>query len=201
MRPDEHVAQWSALHGDLEPSPLVRRWLGLVLRVARPVAGTGVHPDVLTLLGPALALPALGARGWSAATLVLLSGLLDGIDGSVAVLQGRATRWGYVLDSLADRVADGLVLLVLVTHGADPRLAVACGAAVALLEYARARAGNAGGDEVGAITVGERPVRVLLPAAGLLLGLAQPALVVLTALTAVALVQLLVAVRHDLRQH
>lgn len=199
MRADEHLAAWSALHGGLEPSPLVRRWLALVLRLARPVARTGVHPDLLTVLGPAVAAGALAVPAVAACLLVLLAGLLDGLDGTVAVLQGRATRWGYVLDSLADRVGDGLVLLVLVVHGADPRLAVACGAGVALLEYSRARAGNAGGSEVGTVTVAERPVRVLVPASGLLLGQEGPVLLVLTGLTGVALVQLLVGIRQDLR--
>jgi CDP-diacylglycerol--glycerol-3-phosphate 3-phosphatidyltransferase len=197
--PEEHVAAWSRLHGDLEPSPLVRRWLGLVLRLARPVARTGVHPDLVTLASLAVLVPALWAPGWVAALLVLSSGVLDGLDGSVAVLQGRPTRWGYVLDSLVDRVCDGLVLAMLVVAGAPAGLAVAAGAGVVLLEYTRARAGNAGGDEVVMITVAERPVRILVPASGLLLGAPTAALVVLTALTGIGLVQLLVAVRRELR--
>jgi phosphatidylglycerophosphate synthase len=194
----EHVAAWSRLHGDLEPSPLVRRWLGLVLRLARPVARTGVHPDVVTLASLAVLVPGLWAPAWVAALLVLVSGVLDGVDGSVAVLQGRPTRWGYVLDSVVDRLADGLVLALLAVAGAPAELAVGTGAAIVLLEYTRARAGNAGGDEVGTITVAERPVRILFPASGLLLGLPTAALVVVAALTGIGLVQLLIAVRKDL---
>jgi CDP-diacylglycerol--glycerol-3-phosphate 3-phosphatidyltransferase len=170
----------------------------LVLRLARPVARTGVHPDVITLASLAVLVPGLWAPAWAAALLVLVSGVLDGVDGSVAVLQGRPTRWGYVLDSVVDRLADGLVLALLAVAGAPAELAVGTGAAIVLLEYTRARAGNAGGDEVGAITVAERPVRILVPASGLLLGLPTAALVVVAALTGVALVQLLVAVRKDL---
>jgi CDP-diacylglycerol--glycerol-3-phosphate 3-phosphatidyltransferase len=36
---------------------------------------------------------------------------------------------------------------------------------VVALEYTRARAGNAGMDEVGVVTVGERPTRVIVAAA------------------------------------
>lgn len=75
---------------------------------------------------------------------------------------------------------------------------MACGAGVVLLEYTRARAGNAGGDEVGTVTVAERPVRLLVPVSGLLLGLPTAALVVLTSLSAAGLVQLLVALRRQL---
>lgn len=195
---DEHVAGWSRLHGGLQPSPLVRRYIAIVHRLAAPVARTGVHPDVLTLASLAVAVPVLWVPAWAAVLLVLLSALLDALDGSVALLQGRPTSWGYVLDSLVDRVVDGLVLGALVVAGGPAGLALACGAGVVLLEYTRARAGNAGGDEVGTVTVAERPVRLLVPASGLLLAAPTAALVCLTSLTAAALVQLLVAVRRQL---
>jgi CDP-diacylglycerol--glycerol-3-phosphate 3-phosphatidyltransferase len=135
---------------------------------------------------------------WAAALAIVLSAALDALDGAVAVVQGRPTRWGYVLDSVVDRLCDGLFLAALVLAGAPFEVAVAGGALVLLLEYTRARAGNAGGSEVGALTVGERPVRVVLPVLGLLLGLPTVFLWVLTATTAVGLVQLLAAVRRDL---
>jgi CDP-diacylglycerol--glycerol-3-phosphate 3-phosphatidyltransferase len=193
-----HEQRWSELHGDLTPSPLVRRWLGLVLRLARPVARTGVHPDVLTGLALLVAASVLVLPPWAAALAIAASALLDALDGAVAVLQDRASRWGYLLDSLVDRLCDGLFLAALVLAGAPAGPAVACGALVMLLEYARARSGNAGGDEVGALTVGERPVRVVLPVLGLLTGLVTPALWVLTATTAVGLVHLLVVLRRQL---
>lgn len=197
---EEHVVGWSAVHGGLAPSSLVRRYLRVVHALARPVARTGVHPDLVTLAALAVAVPVLWVPAVAAAGLVLLSALLDALDGSVALLQGRPSRWGYVLDSLVDRLCDGLFVGALVVAGAPAALAVGCGSAVALLEYTRARAGNAGGDEVGTVTVGERPLRVLLPASGLLLGLPTAALWVLTALTGIGLVQLLLAVRRQLAE-
>ena len=195
---EEHVAGWSSLHGGLAPSPLVRRYLALVLRLARPVARTGVHPDVLTAASLLVALPALWAPAWAAGLLVLGALLLDALDGTVALLQGRPTAWGYLLDSLVDRVVDGIVIAALYRAGAPGWLAIACGAGVVLLEYTRARAGNAGGDEVVTVTVAERPVRVLVPASGLLVGMPGAALVVTTSLTAAALAQLLIAARRQL---
>ncbi len=195
---EEHVAGWSRLHGDLDPSPLVRRYLRLVHRLAVPVARTGVHPDLLTLLSLVVAGPVLWVPARIAAAMILVSAVLDALDGSVALLQGRPTRWGYVLDSVVDRLVDGLVLGALVVAGAPPGLAVGCGALVVLLEYTRARAGNAGGSEVGTVTVAERPVRLLVPVSGLLLAAPTAALWVLTALTGAGLVQLLIAVRAQL---
>jgi CDP-diacylglycerol--glycerol-3-phosphate 3-phosphatidyltransferase len=102
-----------------------------------------------------------------AAGLVLLNGLLDGLDGAVAVVSGRASRVGFLLDSVADRVSDALLLAALWGAGAPGGLAVVAGVALGLLEYARARAAQAGMGEIGVVTVGERPVRVVLVALGL----------------------------------
>lgn len=211
-----YFATWSVLHGGYDPcsgSVLLRGWLSLVWWLCRPLARRGVHPDVLTLSSVWLTLTVfvpVGAGGrWllPAGLLLVLSGLFDSLDGCVAVLQDRVTPWGYVLDSVVDRVNDALFLVVLVVVGAPLRLAVGCGFACLLLEYLRARAGNAGRGEVGRITVGERPNRVIFPAAGLLVGgifvghqamAARLAVTALTALTVVGIGQLTVAVRRQL---
>lgn len=213
---DEYFARWSELHGGYDPrtgSAWLSGWLTLVHAVAQPLARRGVSPDAVTygslvVSALAAALAALGGRWLLLATLVLVvSGLLDNLDGAVAVLTGRTTRWGYVLDSVVDRLSDLLYLVALVLVGAPVELAAACGALVFLLEYSRARAGNAGGDEVGTVTIAERPTRVIVVAAALLAGgvlpgsagdLATVGVAVLTALTAVGLVQLLPALRRSL---
>jgi CDP-diacylglycerol--glycerol-3-phosphate 3-phosphatidyltransferase len=173
---DAYLTRWSALHGGYDPrgSRLVRTWLGWTYAVARPLARTGVAPDLLTLLGGmaaagVVALAALGGR-WAAAAaaVVVLSGFTDNVDGAVAVLTDRATRWGYVLDSLADRVADALYLVALWVLGAPAAVCVLGGALMGLQEYARARAGAAGLDEVAVVTVWERPTRVIVTALFLL---------------------------------
>ena len=211
-----YFTKWSALHGGYDPltgSVLLRGWLSVVWWLCRPLARRGVHPDVLTLGSVWLALtvfaPAEAGGRWLllAGLLLVLSGLFDSLDGCVAVLQDRATPWGYVLDSVVDRVNDALFLVVLVLAGAPLLLAGGCGFAVFLLEYLRARAGNAGSGEVGRITVGERPNRVILAAAALLVGgvfvhhqslAALLAVAALTGLTVVGIGQLAVAVRRQL---
>jgi CDP-diacylglycerol--glycerol-3-phosphate 3-phosphatidyltransferase len=164
-------------HGGYDPASggaLVRLWLGLTYRLARPLTAAGTPPAAVTALAaalPAAALPAASAGGrWPllAALVVVVSGLLDNLDGAVAILRARTSAAGFVLDSVADRIADGLCLTVLWALGAPGWLTVAAGAGVVLLEYTRARAGNAGFGEIGVVTVGERPTRVILVAAGLL---------------------------------
>ena len=212
---EDYFDRWQVLHGGYDPrsSRLVGPWLSSVYVVARPFARIGVHPDAVTLLGLlvsslAVWLGFLGDR-WVllAAFVVGASGLVDSLDGAVAVLTDRATRWGSVLDSVVDRVSDGLYLVALWLVGAPTWICVAAGAVVAVQEYSRARAMAVGMDDVGVVTIGERPTRVIVVAMFLLgagiyvasaswwatLG-ATASLVV----GVVALVQLLLVIRHRL---
>jgi CDP-diacylglycerol--glycerol-3-phosphate 3-phosphatidyltransferase len=204
-----YFAHWSELHGGYDPTTggrLVRGWLALTFRLAHPLARVGVSPATLTAAGVlAAAGVVLAARPLPglAAALVLLSAVLDSLDGAVAVLTRRVTRFGFVLDSVADRVADGLLLVALWRSGGSAEWAVAAGAAVAMLEYTRARAAAAGMDEVGVVTVGERPTRVILAATGLLLVLAwsdgaTAALVATAGACVIGAAQLLWVVRRRL---
>lgn len=206
----QYFAAYPALHGGFDPassSVWVRGWLATAHAVARPLARAGVRPDVVTVaaLLPATGVVVAAASGEAvpAFLLLVLTGLLDAVDGCLAVLTGRTTRWGYLLDSLVDRVTEVLLLWAAVLAGAPAELVVAAGAVGFLHEYARARAGAAGGDGVGRITAAERPVRLLLLAPVLLLGGAVPevalaAPAVLLGVGLLALGQLLRALHRDL---
>jgi CDP-diacylglycerol--glycerol-3-phosphate 3-phosphatidyltransferase len=218
---DEYAAGWSRLHGtvDLErASTVVRGWLRLAYRGARLLSAVRVSPDGLTLAGLLLSagVPAVATLGggWplAAAGLVLLSSLADGLDGALAVVTGRATRWGYLIDSVADRLSELAWLIALWLIGAPAWLAVAGGTVTFLHEYARARATAAGMAGVGTVTVSERPTRVIVVVIGLLAAgvtaLLRPSLVsaaatvslaVWVALGVVGLAQLGVAIRQALR--
>jgi CDP-diacylglycerol--glycerol-3-phosphate 3-phosphatidyltransferase len=81
----------------------------------------------------------------------------------------RVTRLGYVYDSVADRITEACWLVALYLVGAPGWLAALCGGLAWLHEYIRARATAAGMPEVGAVTAGERPTRVILAIVGLFL--------------------------------
>ena len=212
----DYLRRWAPLHGGYEPRPgsLAGRWLSLAYAAARPLAARGLSPDALTAWGVLVsasvaAIASAGGR-WSLAggAVVVIAGLLDNLDGAVAILTGRTSRWGFVLDSLADRLSDAAYLVALWVLGASGPLCVAGGGVMGLQEYTRARAGNAGMGEIGVITVWERPTRVILTA-GLLLGsglLPDSAEVIVTAgaaawvvLGLVGLTQLLAIVRSRFR--
>lgn len=210
---DGYLDRWAELHGGYDPrrSALVGRWLRLAHALGRPLARAGVSPWLLTALGvlvaaAALAPAAAGGRWLAlAALLVAVSGLLDSLDGAVAVVGGRESRAGFVLDSVADRASDAANLGAIWLAGADAWVCVVGGGLAFLAEYVRARAGQAGMSEVGVVTVGERATRVAVAAAFLLAGaVAGPPWPELGAwawlvLAAVATAQLLVVTTRRLR--
>jgi phosphatidylglycerophosphate synthase len=213
---DGFYDRWQRLHGDYDPrgSVWVRGWLRISAVPARPLARAGVQPDVLTLwsawVTALLLVPAAAGGAWPALAglLVVASGMVDNLDGAVAAMTDRATRFGYVLDSVVDRLNDLLYLAGVVLAGGDARLAVACGAVFLFHDYTRARSANAGGGEIAAVTVAERPQRIIVLAltlvgVGLVGGrwpaVADAGLWVMLALAAAGYAQLLVAVRRALR--
>jgi phosphatidylglycerophosphate synthase len=211
---DDYATAWSELHGGYDPrraSPVVRGWVRLAYGIGSWLGRRGIGPMAVTTAGLLLcaAVPALVA--WLgrpgvllAAVVVLVAALADGLDGAVAVITGRASRLGYVYDSVADRLGELAWLVAFRLAGAPGWLVVAAGAASWLQEYARARATSAGMSEVGVVTVAERPTRVLVAIFGLLAAFALPSLITVAAaawlaLALVAGVQLTVAIRRSLR--
>lgn len=211
----DDVAEWSRLHGgyDASRSRLVSTWVVGCLRLARPLVRWRVDPLAVTLTALPIAAGAcaLAAGGRAdravAVVLVVAAAVVDGIDGALAVLSRRVTRMGFVADSVTDRVVDGLFVVALWCAGASAWAAVVAGAGLVLFEYTRARAGAAGMSEIGVVTVGERPTRVILVAVALLATVVMPrdagswatAGAVATAVVAVVgLVQFVMVARHSL---
>ena len=213
---EEYLAAWSRWHGGTDPAAgrLVRGWLSLAYVLARRLAG--VPPLLATALGLAVALGAAGLAvpggGWLvvAGLLVGASGLLDSLDGALAIAGGRASRRGFVLDSAVDRLTEAAYATALWLAGAPGWLAAAFGALCWLPDYLRARAGQAGVAETGSLSVWERPARVAmtgftLGGAGVLALVDGPAGVVVLAgtaagvlLGAVAVAQLGITLRRAL---
>jgi CDP-diacylglycerol--glycerol-3-phosphate 3-phosphatidyltransferase len=170
---EEYLAAWSRWHGGTgTESPLVRGWLSTAYALARPLAG--LPPVAATAFGLVVAaaaiVPAAVGGPWliAAGVLVALSGLVDSLDGALAIGTGRASQRGFVLDSVVDRLTEVAYAVALWLAGAPGWLAVAFGGLCWLPDYVRARAGQAGVDRTGPISVWERPTRVAM--AGMTLG-------------------------------
>jgi archaetidylinositol phosphate synthase len=96
--------------------------------VSRAFARLGLTPNQITLVSVffgslAGVLYALG-HAYPAAAALLLSALLDFIDGGVARINQRASRFGAAIDWVADKYVDGIVLIGIGFGGfVDMRLA------------------------------------------------------------------------------
>ena len=208
---EEYLAAWSRWHGGAATDRgLVRAWLTAVHALARPIAG--VPPILVTALGLVVAAAAVvpaaaGGLARRRGRPGRASGLLDSLDGALAIGTGRASRRGFVLDSAVDRLTEVAYAAALWLAGAPGPLAAAFAALCWLPDYLRARAGQAGVAETGALSVWERPTRVILVGfvlggAGVVSGLgwSVPVVVAGTAagalLGAVAVVQLGIGLRR-----
>src|SRR3989338_2980314 len=83
--------------------------------LARRIARTGVSPSALTLAAPvltsALCLWLVRSRAiLPFCGMMVVVGLLDGLDGAVARAGGRVTRFGAYLDALCDRYIEAPVI-------------------------------------------------------------------------------------------
>ncbi len=169
----------------------------LIEPVARLLAKTGLSPNTLTVLGLFLNLgvAAIIATGHPQAggIMVLLAGAFDILDGTVARLTQRSTRFGALLDSALDRLSDaallfGLLVLYVRQHsGGEILLIYIVLVGSMMVSYVRARAEGLQLDcEVGLLGRGER---VVVLALGLLFNRVVIALWVLAVLTSITAAQ------------
>jgi CDP-diacylglycerol--glycerol-3-phosphate 3-phosphatidyltransferase len=126
-----------------------------------------------------------------AAVLVVVAAWADTVDGALAIITRRATRFGYVYDALADRLGEVGWIVAFVALGANPWMVGLCGALMWLHEYVRASAAAAGTQDPGPLGLGEQSTRVPIVVGALFFagagGLVSPALAVGTVTVAGAI--------------
>jgi CDP-diacylglycerol---glycerol-3-phosphate 3-phosphatidyltransferase len=153
--------------------------------LARLLNRLGVSPDVVTVVGTLGVM--LGAlicfpQGWLWQGVCVVTAFVfaDMLDGQMAKISGRASRWGAFLDSSLDRIGDAAVfgglLLYFTTHERSLLWASVAFAALAfgqLTSYVKARAESLGFTCTGGLAA--RADRLVLILAGTLLsGLGMP---------------------------
>lgn len=136
-----------------------------------PLASLGLTPNILTVMGLLASLAAAWFYyNWrfnpmflsAAATLVLLSGFIDAIDGVLARKTGKVSAFGGFLDSVADRYSDAVVLAAITISGlSHPIWGMAAVIGSMMVSYARARA-EAAGVSMAAVGLAERAERMIL---------------------------------------
>ncbi len=158
------------------------------------------HLTVLSLVANVIVgLLLLSGRRLLPGLLLLPAGLLDVFDGGIARLRGEESRKGALLDSVVDRVSDGIVfgclfIAEITAHQETATAAFALSAMLVSLLVSHVRAeGEAAGLQLleGSVQRLERYVALVL---GLSIpGLLLPVLAILTALGVVTTAQRLLA--------
>ena len=176
-----------------------------------------VSPDVLTITGLVLngvacaSFALAGGQGYVSPAILRVGGLValagavfDMLDGRVARLRGRETRFGAYLDSTMDRYSDMLLylgLMILYARLGETLLMVLVWVAAFgsfMTSYARARAESL----VPRCRVGlmERPERVVLLILGAVLNKMVPVLWIIAVLANVTAIQRVVYTYVELKQ-
>jgi CDP-diacylglycerol--glycerol-3-phosphate 3-phosphatidyltransferase len=122
--------------------------------LAQLFVGLGISPDALTVAGflGMCAISVVIAAGYEPAggVLIIVAGAFDALDGTLARLTGRVTRFGAFLDSTLDRWAEGVLFLGIVYRSVSLHddittyLAVVALIGSLLVSYTRARAEGLG---------------------------------------------------------
>ena len=160
MNLQEFNQSWSKLHGDAQITGVVKGWLRISYTLVKPLAKMRITPNFLTLLGLVFGiLLYLNALSNWAIFFLVLSLICDGIDGSLAIITSKSSKWGAILDSVADRLTEIFWGLTFIAIGADQNLVIAALLIAAVQEYLRARSAGLGLTNVGVVTISERPVR------------------------------------------
>jgi CDP-diacylglycerol--glycerol-3-phosphate 3-phosphatidyltransferase len=165
---------------------------GIATPVALAMGRVGLTPNALTLIGFAgtcVAAILAGVQAWlTAGVLVLVFGIFDMFDGTLARATGSASRLGAFMDSVFDRWGEGIVYVGIVAGCAAAGfregaiLAAAAMTSAFMVSYARAKSEGLGfteGTGMAAVGLAPREIRLVILTIGLIWtgvagGLAQP---------------------------
>jgi CDP-diacylglycerol--glycerol-3-phosphate 3-phosphatidyltransferase len=169
----------------------------------------GISPDIVTIVGTfgvcfgALFFYPRHEFFWGSLVIAIFA-VSDTLDGVMARLSDRSTKWGAYLDSTLDRVADSCIFggLVLWYSGGGntpylAALALACLILGSVVSYAKARAEGLGMTaNVGIAERAERVIVVLIATA--LVGLGAPEVLLSVVLALLALASLITVIQRML---
>jgi phosphatidylglycerophosphate synthase len=154
------------------------------------------HPNTITIAGflvTVVASLALASNLVLGGILVIIGGLFDVLDGVVARVNGKDSKFGAFLDSVLDRFSDAFIMLAvgwnLFNRGNLSGLALSLFTLVGafLISYTRARAEGLGEHCTHGLM--ERPERILLLSLGAVTGMIIPVLWAMVILTQFTVIQ------------
>ena len=153
---------------------LLKRYYNFIEKIIKPQTPSFFSPNIITVLALATSFVAgilYGGGFFLAGGIVLLfSGFLDTIDGTIARLTQRSTLFGALFDSVLDRYADFFILagfLIYYRNTVMFFVIILTLLGSFMVSYVKARAESLGKTRV--VGMMQRPERVLLIVVGSLL--------------------------------
>ena len=160
MKREIYFEKWSGLHGGASVTGIVKGWLMLSFLISKPLVRLKVSPNLLSGIGVVAAIfTYTQARSSYAIVLLGISLVSDGVDGTVAILSGKASKRGAMVDALSDRIGESFWALTLYKLGAPAWLVGTAWLFAFTQEYSRARIAGLGDFRIDIVTIAERPVR------------------------------------------
>ncbi|AAL80586.1 hypothetical protein PFDSM3638_02295 [Pyrococcus furiosus DSM 3638] len=135
-------------------------------KIAEPFSKLGITPNQLTMVGFFLSLLAsyeyyLNNQVFGS-LILLLGAFLDALDGSLARLTGRVTKFGGFLDSTMDRLSDAAIIFgIALGELVNWKVAFLALIGSYMVSYTRCRAELAGSGTL-AVGIAERGERLLI---------------------------------------
>jgi CDP-diacylglycerol--glycerol-3-phosphate 3-phosphatidyltransferase len=197
---------------------LQKRYYALAETISMPLVNAGISPNHITVAGMLLSFGSgiLFAMGsiFLGGFVLWLSAIMDPIDGTVARLSGKASRFGALFDSTFDRYSEFFVFFGLMFYFRGGRMLLVVMLALMgsiMVSYVKARAEGLGQKEFRGLM--QRPERIILLLTGAILntpinniffpGCAdctlKGTLVILAVLTNITALQRLITSRKELR--
>lgn len=164
-------------HRRLIPVSLQKGFMNSLKPLIKILTKWGIHPNSFTVSGIIItsvaAIALIMGHLRLAGILILLGGLCDSIDGSLARASGRVTQFGAFFDSTIDRYSEFVMFFGIVVHFVlikeYPTAVVIffalCGSI--MVSYSRARAESLGFDSN--VGIMQRPERIVFLGAGALI--------------------------------
>lgn len=179
----------------------------VLTRLALSLDNLGFTPNMLTAIGFICAVMA-GVLfylkiNWMftyiiAPFLILLSGLMDALDGSLARL-GKASKFGGILDSTFDRLGEIIIFSgIILGELASPFWGIAAISFSLMVSYVRART-EVENVKMESVGIAERPERMLILIISAFLGLIEYGVVLIAILTFITFVQRIVYAYQHVR--
>jgi CDP-diacylglycerol---glycerol-3-phosphate 3-phosphatidyltransferase len=146
---------------------MIRRYYYLMEKAAKPLVRMGISAAAITVAGLIFSFAAgiflVVGDFFRGGLFMLFSALMDPLDGTVARLSGRATRFGALLDSTLDRYAEFFIFFGFLVHFNKGWMFYAVLLALMgsiMVSYVKARAESLGQTKV--VGLMQRPERIVL---------------------------------------